>query len=100
MSSKEPLVLTENVHSGHGHKTKSYMTIDKPKRRVRQNKKDADSFSRQMRAMLHKNIVLQKRFIVGTICECLFPIILILISCVYVLLFKDALDIDGASYSK
>lgn len=59
-----------------------------------------NTFLRQTRAMMKKNIVLQKRFIVGTICECLFPIILILLSCLYVLMFKDTLDVDKTSYSK
>lgn len=59
-----------------------------------------NTFLRQMRAMLKKNVVLQKRFIVGTICECLFPIILIFVSCLYVFLVQNVLDIDGSSYSK
>lgn len=59
-----------------------------------------NTFLRQMRAMMKKNLILQKRFIMGTICECLFPIILIFISCIYVSMFKSALDIEGSPYSK
>lgn len=59
-----------------------------------------NTFLRQMRAMLKKNVALQKRFIVGTICECLFPVILIFLSCLYVFLFKNVLDMDTSTYSK
>ena len=58
-----------------------------------------NAFLRQMSAMLSKNAVLQKRFIVGTICECLFPVILIFLSCIYVFLFQNVLDIDSSSFS-
>ena len=57
-------------------------------------------FLRQMSAMLNKNVVVQKRFVVGTMCEYLFPIILIFLSCVYVFLFQGVLDKEGTSYSK
>ena len=103
MSSSDPLFSADS-RKGHGRKTKNYMSVENSRKEdgeEEENRSNKNTFLRQMRAMLKKNVVLQKRFIAGTICEFLFPIILILVSCLYVLLFKSALDVDAASsYSK
>lgn len=104
MSTTDPLFPADS-RKGHGRKTKNYMSVEDSSKMERnddnENIPQKNTFTRQMRAMLKKNIVLQKRFIVGTICEFLFPMILIHMSCFYVLMFKHLLNVDAAtSYSK